>query len=82
MEIAGGIGVCVMMGRIASEENRSAIIWFCITFLLCFASVLLPIPYLRFLIAGGISFAAILPQNVNAPVTWRVAAYSANRPDG
>jgi len=50
------IGLCVFMARIADAENRSKLLWGFITFVLCLASVALPLPFLRVIIAGAVSF--------------------------
>ncbi len=52
LELAVGIGLCVIMFRIAAASNRSGVTWFGITFVGCALSLFIPLPYLRFLIVG------------------------------
>ena len=60
IEIAVGLGVCFIMAKIADMDRMSPIIWFVITFALCLAALLIPIPYARFLIAGFVSFIVMI----------------------
>ena len=66
-EIVLGIGVCVVVAMIARADERSPVIWFCITFALCLASIFIPIPFLRFLIAGFISFVIMIVWKMRSP---------------
>lgn len=60
LELFLGIGVCVLMGKIATADNLSAPIWFVITFVLCVLSLFMPLPYLRFLAAGFVAFVSMI----------------------
>ncbi len=60
IELLLGIGLCIVMARIASADNQSAILWGCITGVVCLGSLLLPWPYLRFLIAGVLVFITMI----------------------
>ena len=55
LEIGAGIAICWSVGELASLSNRSRQAWFGITFLICALSILIPLPYLRFIIAGIVS---------------------------
>ncbi len=66
LEIALGIGLCVSMAKIASADGRNGFLWGLITFGLCAASWLIPIPYLRMLIAGIVVFIAMIAVKVIA----------------
>jgi len=59
-EIILGIVICVFMAKIASADEHSPMIWFGVTFILCVGAVFIPLPYLRFLIAGVVSFGLML----------------------
>jgi hypothetical protein len=59
-EIGLGLALCVLMGKIADVDGQSALLWGAITFLLCLASLLIPIPHARFLIAGVVAFTAMI----------------------
>jgi hypothetical protein len=56
LEIALLIGAVILMAKVASTEERSPIMWGFITFGLCVVSLLIPIPFLRILLALIISF--------------------------
>jgi len=66
LELGIGLGVCIIMAKIASEDNESAAIWFCLTFALCVATSVMPLPYLRYLIAGGASFGLLVTYKIVA----------------
>ena len=55
LEIIFGIFVCLLMRKIADMDHQSGITWFGVTFGLCILSLALPIPYLRFCLAGIVS---------------------------
>jgi hypothetical protein len=59
-EIILAIGACVVVGKIASADGRSALIWGLITAGICCASLVIPIPFLRILIAFGVAFGAMI----------------------
>ena len=65
-ELVLALGVCVLMAKIASADDQSAIIWFCVTFAFCVAATLIPLPFLRFMIAGLVSFAAMIGYKMAA----------------
>lgn len=50
------IGAAIAMGRFAESDRHEGLKWGAITFGLCLASLLIPIPFLRVLIACGVSF--------------------------
>ncbi|HUG90430.1 MAG TPA: hypothetical protein VML55_06335 [Planctomycetaceae bacterium] len=52
LEVALGIALCVIIGKIADADGQSGIIWGAVTFLLCFASLAIALPFLRILFAG------------------------------
>ena len=60
IEIILGIAVCVIMAKVASADDLSGANWFCVTFALCFGALFIPLPYLRFLIAGVAAFALMI----------------------
>ena len=66
IEIIVGIGVCVVMGKIASHDGQSAWLWGLVTFALCAACLLIPLPFLRFGIAGILSFVGMIAYNMLA----------------
>lgn len=59
-EIGLVIAACVGMSRIADAEGRSGILWGVLTLGLCLASLLIPLPFLRVLLAGVIAFVALM----------------------
>lgn len=58
LEIAMGIGLCVVMARLAAASRRSPGAWAGIAIVACAASILIPLPFIRFLIAGVVVFVA------------------------
>jgi hypothetical protein len=60
LEIALAVGACVVIGKVASADGRSAIVWGLITAGICFLSLLIPIPFLRVLIAFGVAFGVMI----------------------
>ena len=52
--------MCFAMAKIAIADDRSDIIWFCITFAVCLAALFIPLPFIRFLIAGSVSFGIMI----------------------
>ena len=49
------IGAAIAMGRFAESDRQEGLKWGAITFGLCLASLLLPIPFLRVMIACAVS---------------------------
>ena len=67
LEILLGIGVCISMAKIADADDQSATIWFCVTFALCVLSALvIPLPFIRFMIAGAAAFGLMIGYKVVA----------------
>ena len=60
IEIVLGIALCVLMAKIADADGQSAFLWGGVTLVLCLLSLLIPIPFLRFLMAGVVAFIAML----------------------
>lgn len=60
------IGICVVMAKIASADDQSGMTWFFVTFFLCMGSLLIPLPFIRLLIAGVLSFAAMIGYKMYA----------------
>ena len=54
----------VVMVRVADAENRSPIIWGAMTFLLCMFSLAIPLPFLRVLMALGVSLGALFTSKM------------------
>lgn len=64
LEIALIIGTCVIMSRIAEADDESGIIWGSVTFLLCLAGMLVPLPFLRVFVAGVVAFVLMLVYKI------------------
>ena len=60
LELAMVIGAIVFMARVADVEDRSGFAWGSLTLLLCMASGLIPLPFIRIAIACAISFVAMI----------------------
>ena len=55
-EIIAIIAASVVLGRIAESQGDSALKWGFITFAACLVSLLIPLPFLRVLLAVGVVF--------------------------
>ncbi len=60
LEIIVGIGVCVLMAKIASIDRQSGKVWFFITLGICVLCLLIPLPIFRMAIAGVIAFVSMI----------------------
>jgi hypothetical protein len=60
LEIGTVLVLSVVMGKIADADGRSALAWGGATFLLCLASVVIDLPYLRVLLAAFLVFVAMI----------------------
>ena len=58
------VGVCVVMAKIANMENQSGPLWVGIAFLLCMASLMVPLPFLRILLAGILAYILMFVRNM------------------
>jgi hypothetical protein len=66
LEIIMVVALIVLMAKIASIDQRSPLIWGAVTLVFCGASLVIPIPYLRILIAGAVVFVAMIVAKVLA----------------
>jgi len=66
LELMVGVAVVVMLTRIASIDGQSAPVWGLVTFALCVASLWVPLPFLRFVLAGLIVFVAMIVYKIIA----------------
>jgi hypothetical protein len=66
LEIGLLVAACVAMGKIADADGRSAMVWGLITLGLCAASLLIPLPMLRILIAAVVSFVLLMVAKARA----------------
>ncbi len=65
LEIIAAIAAIVVIVKLASNDGLSPWLWGGIMLLLAFASiVLIPLPYLRILIAGIVTFCAMIGYKV------------------
>ncbi len=65
-EIIVGVAVVVLLTRIADIDGQSAPLWGFITFALCVASLWIPLPFLRFVLAGVVAFIAMIVYKIIA----------------
>ena len=56
--------ICSFMAKVADGEGKSGLIWGVITFVVCFFSTAIPLPFLNLLIGGAISFGLMILSNV------------------
>jgi hypothetical protein len=60
LELIGIAAVTIIMGRIAYADDQSQLMWVVITFGICLGSLFIPLPFLRILIAGVVSFVLMI----------------------
>ena len=63
-EIALGVGLVVVMARLAAADDRSPLLWGAITFGLCALSLFIPFPFFRMLIVAVVVFVAMIAAKV------------------
>ncbi|GEM_PF-1363612 len=68
LEILLAFLLVAVMAKVADSDNMSAIIWGCVTFLVCLGCLFIPIPFLRLGIAIIIVFAAMTGYKMIAKV--------------
>ena len=66
LEIGRVVAACAAMGKIADADGRSSIIWGTITLGLCLASLAIPLPFLRVLLAGVVAFIVMMIAKANS----------------
>jgi hypothetical protein len=66
LEILVAIAAIVAMARIASADGHSALLWGLITFGLCAACLLIPLPLIRVGIAFGLALLAMFAYKIVA----------------
>jgi hypothetical protein len=54
------VTACIAMGKIADAEGRSAVVWGIITLVFCLASLAIPLPFVRILLAVLVAFIALM----------------------
>jgi hypothetical protein len=64
LELAGCVVAAVIMGWIADGEGHSAVAWGAITLALCLASLAIPLPIVRVLLAVVVTFLAMWAYNL------------------
>jgi hypothetical protein len=61
MELILGIVLCFAMAKIASADDQSGILWGVLTFVILLGcGMLIPWPFVRVLIAGAVTFVAMI----------------------
>ena len=63
-ELAMCLFAIVAIIKIARHEDQSPWVWGAITFVICFLCLLIPLPFIRVLIALVASFSAMIIWNV------------------
>ena len=59
------VACCVGMYKIADADDKSGIIWACVTFALCMGCIaLIPLPFLRIFIAFILGFILMTASNI------------------
>jgi hypothetical protein len=64
IEIAVIVAACVLMWRVAAMDDGSPVIWAAVTLGLCLASLAIPLPFVRVLIAVAVAFVAMIAVKV------------------
>ena len=65
-ELILAIAATVVFARMAEEDRGEGLKWGAITFGLCLVSFLLPLPFLRVLLACAVAFVLMTVMNKNA----------------
>ena len=60
--------VCAVLGRVADADGHSPLVWASVTLALCVASLLVPIPVLRLVLAGYVAITAMFVYNLLRPI--------------
>jgi hypothetical protein len=66
LELVVGIMAVVAMGKIASADNQSPILWGSLTLLLVIGCMFIPLPFLRVGLAFVVAFVAMIGFKVAA----------------
>jgi hypothetical protein len=64
VEVAIAGAVCGVMGRVADADNRQPLFWAAISIVVCVASLAIPVPIVRLMLAGGAVLAAMFVTNL------------------
>lgn len=64
LEILMIVAACVAMARIASADDQSVGLWVGVTIALCLASLMIPLPFVRVLLAAVAAFVAMIGYKV------------------
>jgi len=67
LEVVVGVIVCGVMWRVADVDNGSAPVWAAVTAGLCLASLAVPAPIVRLVVAGVVALAVMFVANVVRP---------------
>jgi hypothetical protein len=68
VETLAGLLVCGMLGLVADADGHSWLAWAGVTFVLCAASLLLPLPLVRMVLAGYAAVGLMFAYNLVRPV--------------
>ncbi|MEM0914738.1 MAG: hypothetical protein AAGB29_12775 [Planctomycetota bacterium] len=60
IEIVMIIAACVLMWRVAAADDHSPIIWMVVTLGICLAALLIPLPFIRIIIAVIVAFGVMI----------------------
>lgn len=60
LEILLIVAVVVAIAKIAAADDQSAVMWGVIAVVICGLSLLIPLPFLRILLAGIVTFCAMI----------------------
>jgi hypothetical protein len=60
--------VCAVLGRVADADGHSPLVWAGLTLALCVASLLIPVPVLRLVVAGYVAILAMFLYNLLRPI--------------
>lgn len=58
------IALCVGMWKVAEQEDLSGPTWGTLTFAICIGSMLIPLPFVRVIVAGVVVFGIMLAYNI------------------
>jgi hypothetical protein len=64
VEVVVGLVVCGFTSRVADADNRSPLVWGALTAVLCLASLTIPVPIFRLVLAGAVVFVTMYVINL------------------
>jgi hypothetical protein len=68
LEVVCAAIICAVLGRVADADGHNPFVWAVVTLGLCVASLLIPLPVLRLVLAGYAAVGAMFVYNLVRPL--------------